>query len=83
MSGFEITCANKNRSGSIIRVGGEGWSLAVGEAITKLLSQQLRLTVRTDGKMMDVGIRGNGSDAYLAIEPDGFPLHNLADLPSC
>lgn len=83
MSGFEITCANKNRSGSIIRVGGEGWSLAIGDAVTKLLSNQIRLTIRADGNMVDVGIRGSGTDAYLAIEPDGFPLHQLADLPSC
>jgi hypothetical protein len=83
VSGFEITCANKNRSGSIVRVGGVGWSLAIADAITKLLSSQIRLTIRIDGNMADVGIRGNGPDAYLAIEPDGFPLHQLADLPSC
>jgi hypothetical protein len=83
MSGFEITCANRSAQGMITRIGGDGWSLEAREAIVKLISNQLRLTVRTNGNYVQVGVRGEGFDAYLALEPDGFPLHKLTDLPSC
>lgn len=82
-SGFRIMCANKNQQGFIIRVAGSGWTLTAHEAIVKLNNQQLRFNVRVDGKDIDVGVRGEGFDAYLVLEPDGFPLHNLTDLPSC
>jgi|FLYN01.1.fsa_nt_gi hypothetical protein len=83
MSGYEITCANRDTRGGIVRIGGEGWSLSVHEAIVKLVSQQLRLNIYVDGRLYDVGVRGDGADAYLAVEPDGFPLHSLAGLQSC
>jgi hypothetical protein len=83
MSGYEITCANKNRLGVIIRIGGAGWSLDGHEAIVKIMSGQLRLRIRVGGSYQDVGVRGEGMNAYLALEPDGFPLHELHDLPSC
>jgi hypothetical protein len=83
MSGYEITCANRDQNGMIIRIGGEGWSLSVQDAITKLVSQQLRVFVRAENTFTDVGVRGEGSNAYLALEPDGYPLHNLSELPSC
>ena len=82
MSGYEITCANKNFRGLVVRIGGEGWSLGAHEAIVKILSKQIQLIIRIDGKLVQVGVRGEGSEAYLALEPDGFPLHNL-DFPSC
>jgi hypothetical protein len=31
---------------------------------------------------VQVGVRGEGFDAYFVLEPDGFPLHNL-NFPSC
>jgi hypothetical protein len=80
ISGFEVTCGNKDPRGIIIRIGGEGWSLPVQEAIMKILSEQLRLNIRVEGKLVDVGVRGEGPDAYLALEPDGDPLHDLTDL---
>ena len=82
MSGFKITCANKNANGLIVRITGEGWSLGVHEAIVKIISNQVRLAICIDGKLVQVGVCGEGFDAYLALEPDGFPLHNL-DVPSC
>jgi uncharacterized protein DUF3892 len=81
--GYEITCANRDTSGGLLRVGGEGWTLSTHEAIVKLISQQLRLNIVVDGQFMDVGIRGEGFNAYLVTEPDGVPLHNLISLPSC
>lgn len=83
VSGLEILCASKNYAGNIIRIGGDGWSLEAREAIVKILNGQLRLNIRVDGIYLDVGLRGEGFDTYLVIEPDGFPLHNLSDLPSC
>ena len=79
----EITCANKNPRGVIVRIGGEGWSLSVHDAIMKLSSNQLRLTLLFDNEVVEVGVRGEGSSAYLVLEPDGQPLHDLEGLPSC
>jgi hypothetical protein len=83
MSGLEITCANKDQRGMIIRIGGDNWSLGIHEAITKLLSQQLIVYVRFNDTFATVGVRGKGGDAFLALEPDGLPLHDLSSLPSC
>lgn len=83
MTGFEITCANRDQSGMIIRIGGEGWSMSTQDAITKLITQQLRAYVRVESMLTAVGVRGDGSEAYLALEPDGYPLHHLTTLPSC
>lgn len=82
-SGFEITCINKNAQGVIIRIGGVGWSLSAQEAIAKFMSQQLRFNLLLDNQYRDVGVRGEGVNAYLAIEPEGYPLHEIADIPSC
>lgn len=83
LAGFEITCANKNYRGIIVRIGGSGWSMDARQAIVKMGNQQLRLNICIDGSYFDVGVRGEGFDAYLALEPDGFPLHSLDGLPSC
>lgn len=83
ISGFEITCANKNYRGVIVRIGGQGWSMDLRDAIVKVVNKQLRLNVRVNGTPVEVGVRGDGFDSYLALEPDGFPLHDLTDLPSC
>jgi hypothetical protein len=83
LSGFTITCANKNQRGIITRVGGAGWSMQARDAIIKVLSEQVRFNIQIEGKFIEIGIRGNGSDAYFVIEPEGFPLHDLPDLPSC
>ena len=82
MSGFEITCINKNSRGLVVRIGGSGWSLGAHDAIVKVISNQIRFTIRVNGTIVQVGVRGEGFDAYLVLEPDGFPLHNL-NFPSC
>ena len=82
MSGFEITCINKNSRGFVERIGGNGWSLGAHEAIIKVISQQIRLTILINGQYIQVSVRGEGFDAYLALESDGFPLHHL-NFPSC
>ena len=83
VSGLEILCVSKNYAGSIVQISGDGWSLTTREAIMQILNKQLRLNIRVDGIYHDVGLRGEGFDTYLATEPDGFPLHNLTDLPAC
>lgn len=83
VSGLEITCVSKNYAGDIIRISGDGWSLETRDAIVQILNKQLRLNIRVDGKQLDVGLRGEGFNTYLATEPDGFPLHKLTDLPAC
>ena len=82
MSEFEITCINKNARRMVVRIGGDGWSLSTHDVIVKLSSGQIRLNIRVNGEIVQVGIRGEGSDAYLVLEPDGFALHNL-EFPSC
>jgi hypothetical protein len=74
-SGFQITCANKNPNGIIVRVGGQGWSLSLHSAIPKISSGQLQLHIRQGDEYFDIGMRGDGTTAYLALEPDGTPLH--------
>jgi hypothetical protein len=83
LSGYEVTCANKNQRGIITRVGGVGWSLDIREAVVKIMSAQIRLYIQVKGQFVEIGIRGDGSDSFLVLEPDGFPLHNLPDFPSC
>jgi hypothetical protein len=83
MSGFEITCVNKDQHGMIVRVGGEGWNIGIRDAILDIIGQRLRLYVHVDDKFVDIGVQGEGFDAYLALEPDGLPLHEVTSLPSC
>jgi hypothetical protein len=83
VSGLEITCLNKDHRQLIVRLGGDGWTMPIQEAIVALISRQLRLHIRVNGAWQDVGVRGEGFDSYLALEPDGFPLHNLVDFQSC
>ena len=82
MSGFEITCANKNFRGLVVRIGGVGWTLGAHDATAKTLSKQIQLIIQVDGKLVQVGVRGEGPAAYLALEPDSSPIHNF-DFPSC
>jgi hypothetical protein len=83
VSGYQITCANKNPNGMIVRVGGRGWSLSLNEAIMKLVAKQIRLHIRQGNEFIDIGVRGRGTDAYLVLEPDERPLHEVVGLPSC
>lgn len=82
-SGLQVTCANKNQSGNIIRVGGSGWSYSQRDAIHKILGQQLRLHIFIGDETFDVGVRGEGDDAYLVLEPDGKALSEVEGLKSC
>ena len=82
MSGFEITCINKNAQGLIVRIGGDGWSFSVHDAIVKIISNQILFTVYVAGDYLQVGVKGEGFDAYLALKVDGVALHDLS-LPSC
>jgi hypothetical protein len=83
VSGFQITCANRNANGAIVRVGGQGWSLSTREAIVKISSQQLHLNIRIGNDYFDIGVRGDGTNAYLVLEPDARPLHAVTEIPSC
>lgn len=83
MSGFEITCVNKNPNGMIVRIGGQGWSLSVNEAISKLISHQVRLNLLLDGQYVDIGVQGEGTNAFLTLEPAGKSLHEIKNLPGC
>jgi hypothetical protein len=82
-SGFQVTCANKNQQGVIVRVGGPGWSLSHHEAIRKIDSRQLRLYIFIGDVSFDIGVRVMGNDAYLVLEPDGKPLSEVVELRSC
>lgn len=81
--GFEITCVNRRADGTIVRVGGQGWSLDIHEAVFRIVTGQLRLNLFLDNTFVVVGVRGEGRAAYLALEPDGRPLSAVDGLPSC
>jgi hypothetical protein len=83
LSGFEITCANKNQQGVIVRLGGQGWSLSLHEAVLGIVQNQLRLCILIGNEYFDIGIRGDGNDSYLVLEPEGKPLKEVAGLVSC
>jgi hypothetical protein len=82
-SGFEVTCANKNLNGTIVRLGGVGWSLSHHEAIYRLNSRQIRLFITIGDESFDIGVRGEGDASYLVIEPDAKALHEIEGLRSC
>lgn len=82
-SGFQVTCVNKNRNGTIVRLGGPGWSLSHHEAIHKLICGQLRLHIYIADMCFDIGVRGDGDDAYLVLEPEGTALDSVEELFSC
>ncbi len=82
-SGFQITCANKNVSGMIVRIGGPGWSMKTHEAIVRIVTRRIRLNILVGDAHYDVGVRGDGVNAFLALEPDGTPLHEIDGLQSC
>jgi hypothetical protein len=83
MSGFQITCANKNTEGVIVRIGGPGWSLSMQEFITRMVSETLRLNILLGNEYFDVGLRGEGNDTFLVLEPDGVALSEIEGLQSC
>jgi hypothetical protein len=82
-SGFEVLCANRNLSGAIVRVGGDGWSLSHHEAIQRLNSRQLRLFISIGDESFDIGVRGEGNAAYLVLEPEAKALNEVEGLNSC
>jgi hypothetical protein len=82
-SGFQVTCANKNQHGTIVRVGGPGWSLGHHEAVHRILNHQLRLHIYIGDEVFDIGVRRNDKDAYLVLEPDAKPLDKVEGLSSC
>ncbi|MEQ8672110.1 MAG: DUF3892 domain-containing protein [Aggregatilineales bacterium] len=82
-SGFHITCANKHPNGTIVRVGGDGWTLDLHEAISQLDGRRIRLTILIGNAYFDIGIREHDNTAYLVLEPDGKPLHEVDGLNSC
>ena len=82
-TGFQVTCANKNQQGVIVRVGGPGWSLSLSEVIQKIDGQQLRLHIFIGDEVFDIGVRVADNDAYLVLEPDATPLSEVSELKSC
>lgn len=82
-SGFQITCANKNPGGMIVRLGGPGWSLSQHEVVQQIVTRHLRLYIVIGDETFEVGLRGEGSSTYLVLEPDGTPLHTIDTLQSC
>lgn len=83
LSGFEIKCANKNMQEKIVRLGGDGWSLSHSEAIARLNSRQIRLFIRVGDESYDIGVRGEGNDAYLVLEANEKALADVEELKSC
>jgi hypothetical protein len=82
-TGFQVTCANKNQQGVIVRVGGPGWSLSHQEAVQKIGGKHLRLYIYIGNKAFDIGVRVADDDAYLVLEPDATPLSEVSALKSC
>lgn len=82
-TGFQVTCANKNQQGIIVRIGGLGWSLSLSEAIQKIGGKQLRLHIFVGDESFDIGVRFADNGAYLVLEPDATPLSEVSELKSC
>lgn len=82
-TGFQVTCANKNQQGTIVRVGGPGWSLSIQEATQKIIGKQLRLHIFIGNEAFDIGVRIADNNAYLVLEPDAKPLSEVSELRSC
>lgn len=78
-----MLCANKNLTGVIVRVSGVGWSLSLREAIYRLNSRQIRLFITIGDETFDIGVRGEGDDAYLVLESKEKALSDVAGLKSC
>ena len=83
MSGFHVTCINRNPAGLIIRIGGADWSMSLAEAISGLVYKRLRLTILIGNEYFDIGLRGQGSNTYLVVEPEGKALAVIEGLYSC
>lgn len=83
LSGYQITCANKNQNGTIVRVGGRGWSLSCHEAIQKIVTQQMTLYISIGNASFYIGVRGEGDGSHLVLEPDGKLLNDIEQLMSC
>lgn len=83
MSGYEITCVNKDQRGFIFRVGGSGWSLSLKEAVVKIVTNQIRLHIFWNDEYKEIGVCGEGQDAFLCLADDSTSLHLLEGLPSC
>jgi hypothetical protein len=82
-AGFQILCANKNPQGLIMRLGGDGWSLSHHQAIVGLLHKRLRLHIFIGNESFEIGVRGDGMDSYLVLEPNGERLSEVEGLRSC
>jgi hypothetical protein len=82
-SGFEVLCANKNQSGTIVRLSGIGWTLSHQEAIFRINSRQIRLYISIGDESFDIGVRGEGDAAYLILEPEEKALSDVEGLKSC
>jgi|GEM_PF-3975662 len=82
-SGYQITCANKNQNGTIVRIGGVGWSYSQQEAIRKILMKQLSMYIVVGNETFTIAVRGEGNDTYLVLEPGEKPLDNIDELKSC
>lgn len=82
-SGLQITCANKNQNGTIVRLGGAGWSMSLHEVISKIITDHLRLYIFIGDTLHEVGIRGKGQNSYLVLESDETPLSEIDGLISC
>lgn len=82
-SGLQVTCANKSVSGTIIRVGGPGWSLSHREAIQKISMGQVHLHIYIGDEYFNIGVRGDANNAYLVLEPTAKPLNEIHGLKSC
>lgn len=83
LSGYQITCANKNQNGTIVRVGGQGWSFSHHKAIQKIITKQVTLYISIGNESFYIGVRGEGDDAHLVLEPGGKLLSDVEQLMSC
>lgn len=83
LSGLEITCANKNQNGTIVRIGGSGWSMSQTDAIRKLIMNHITLNISIGDETFQVRVAGEGQDTYLVLEPGGKLLSEVEQLLSC
>ena len=80
VTGFQITCANKNLNGTIVRVGGPGWSLSQREAIQKIIGNELRLHIFIGDDTFEIGVRGEVMTLIWYSNQKQKPFMKLRDL---
>lgn len=88
MADYEITCISRDGPDPDRRIDAVGFAgniYPIDQVIGFIQRREHRFWVRSTPDSVWVGVRQHPTSGryYLATEPDGKPLNNLASLPEC